>query len=142
MAVLVLAENAKNDETCASNLKIISQPSFAKRCHGVTPSLMQGSAVCRPYNEISDAILEQLKSWHRSKPFQRCKHKITGLCKLCTISPYNFGVFDDSGITQTLFLERSAIMPFSRFPLQVRADSRIAFEFALMALIGRGPGAT
>ena len=24
------------------------------------------------------------ESWHRSKPLQRCKLKITGLCKLCT----------------------------------------------------------
>ena len=24
------------------------------------------------------------ESWHRSKSLQRCKRKITGLCKLCT----------------------------------------------------------
>ena len=24
------------------------------------------------------------ESWHRSKPLQRCKLKITGLCKFCT----------------------------------------------------------
>jgi hypothetical protein len=38
------------------------------------------------------------KSRHRSKPFQRCKHKITGLCKLCThaCDEYNFGVFYNS----------------------------------------------
>jgi hypothetical protein len=32
--------------------------------------------------------------------------------KLCTLCLYLFGVFYKSGITQTPFLERSAIMPF------------------------------
>ncbi len=32
--------------------------------------------------------------------------------KLCTLCLYLFGVFYNSGITQTLILDRSAIMPF------------------------------
>ena len=50
-------------------------------------------------------------TWHRSKPLQRCKLKITCLCKLCTHVCICFGVFYNSEITQTLFLlERSAIL--------------------------------
>ena len=40
--------------------------------------------------------------------------KLQACAKLCTLCLYLFGVFYNSGITQTLFLdsERSAIMPF------------------------------
>ena len=73
------------------------------------------------------------KSRHRSKPLQRCKLKITCLCKLCTHVCICFGVFCNSGITQTLFLERStgytsnAILAFSFLGV----DSRIASESSL-----------
>ena len=33
------------------------------------------------------------ESWHRSKPLQRCKLKITGLCKTLHSRLYNVGVF-------------------------------------------------
>ena len=38
--------------------------------------------------------------------------KLQACAKLCTLCLYLFGVFYNSGITQTLILERSAIMPF------------------------------
>ncbi len=38
--------------------------------------------------------------------------KLQACAKLCTLCLYNFGVSYNSEITQTLFLERSAIMPF------------------------------
>ena len=41
--------------------------------------------------------------------------KLQACAKLCTLCLYLFGVFYNSGITQTLILERSAIMPFCVF---------------------------
>ena len=38
--------------------------------------------------------------------------KLQACAKLCTLCLYLFGVFYNSGITQNLFLERLAIMPF------------------------------
>ena len=38
--------------------------------------------------------------------------KLQACAKLCTLCLYLFGVFYNSGFTQTLILERSAIMPF------------------------------
>ena len=36
------------------------------------------------------------ESWHRSKSLQRCKLKITGLCKLCTQGCIMIGVLYNS----------------------------------------------
>ena len=52
------------------------------------------------------------KSWHRSKPFSGANLKSHACAKLGTHVSIYFGAFYNSGITQTLFLERSAIMPF------------------------------
>ena len=69
------------------------------------------------------------ESWHRSKPLQRCKLKITGLCKLCTYGCIMIGALITPGITQTRILERSGYnCHFSVFLLD--ADSRIASEFS------------
>ena len=38
--------------------------------------------------------------------------KLQACAKLCTLRLYLFGVFYNSGITQTLILERLAIKPF------------------------------
>ena len=69
------------------------------------------------------------ESWHRSKPLQRCKLKITGLCKLCTSGCIILESYITPEITQTLCLEWSAIIAILAFFL-LDADSRIASEFS------------
>ena len=69
------------------------------------------------------------ESWHRSKPLQRCKLKITGLCKLCNQGCIMLGSYITPEITQTLSLEWSAIIAILAFFL-LGADSRIASEFS------------
>ena len=66
------------------------------------------------------------ESWHRSKPLQRCKLKITGLCKLCTYGCIMIGALITPGITQTRILERSGYnCHFSVFPLRRRFANRV-----------------
>ncbi len=84
------------------------------------------------------------KSWHRSKPFQRCKLKITCLCKLCTHVCVYFGVFYNSRNYadphfRAVGYNHDAILASSFFDV----DSRIASEFSLnlhAALPGQRPG--
>jgi hypothetical protein len=69
------------------------------------------------------------ESWHRSKPLQRCKLKITGLCKLCTYGCIMIGALITPGITQTRILSGQATIAILAFFL-LDADSRIASEFS------------
>ena len=60
----------------------LSHPGFGYLMDVVRPDLGFG------YLRVMDVVRPDLgcdgESWHRSKPLQRCKLKITGLCKLCT----------------------------------------------------------
>ena len=73
------------------------------------------------------------ESWHRSKPLQRCKLKSQACAKLCTQGCMMLEFYITPGITQTLFLERPAIIAISGAILAfflLDADSRIASEFS------------